>query len=317
MPADPLTPPDRGALLTEQRLDASASLDQMTIAQTLAVINEQDATVAAVVGRAMPAISALVEAAVRARRAGGRLIYFGAGTSGRLGVLDASECPPTFFCAPGEVVGIIAGGDKALRHSIEGAEDDPHGADGAFGALGVEARDVIVGIAAGGTTPYVLGGLHLAKQRGATVAMVCCVPWASVTASPAAAHLQGAVPDHVIALPVGAEVVTGSTRMKAGTATKLALNMISTATMVQLGKTWGNLMVDLRASNAKLVDRAARIIMGQTNLPRDRAVALVHEASGRVKVALVMALREVDAVQAAALLEQHAGRLRPILGPPR
>ena len=311
------TPPDRGGLLTEQRLDASATLDDLTIEQTLAVINEQDATVPAVVGRAVADLSRLIEAVVAARRAGGRLIYFGAGTSGRLGVLDASECPPTFFCEPGEVVGIIAGGDTALRASVEGAEDDPDGAGDAFNALGVNARDVVVGIAAGGTTPYVLGGLHLAKQRGATVAIICCVPWISVMTSPAAAHLQGTMPEHVIALPVGAEVVTGSTRMKAGTATKLALNMITTATMVQLGKTWGNLMVDLRASNAKLVDRAARIVMSQTDLPRDRAVALVHEASGRVKVALVMALRKVDAAQAAALLDQHAGRLRPILGAPR
>jgi N-acetylmuramic acid 6-phosphate etherase len=305
----PLTTPapaDRGHLLTERRLSASARLDALSIPQALRLLNDQDLTVATVLRRAIPALSALVRDVVRALQSGGRLIYLGAGTSGRLGVLDASECPPTFHCDPALVVGIIAGGDRSLRRSSEGAEDDPHGAAAELRRLGIGRHDVVVGIAAGGTTPYVLGALAFARRRGAVTALICCLE-AGPPSAPA---------DHVICLPVGPEVLTGSTRMKAGTATKLALNMISTAAMVQLGKAWGNLMVDLRATNAKLRDRAARIVAAQGGLNRTRALELLDRADGRVKVALVMTRRGVEAPQAEKLLARHGGRLRPILGPP-
>ena len=238
---------DRGHLLTEQRLDDSRDLDAMSAVDVLKTINDQDASIAAVVRGATPAMAALVDTIVERMRHGGRLIYLGAGTSGRLGVLDASECPPTFHSDPNQVVGLIAGGDSALRRSSEGKEDDPEGARDALDELNVNANDTVVGIAAGGTTPYVLGALDLAKARGAATALITCVEPESRSGSP-----RPDSPEHLIALPVGPEVVTGSTRMKAGTATKMALNMISTAVMVALGKTWGNLMVDLRATNAKL-----------------------------------------------------------------
>ena len=301
----PVAPPDRSHVATEQRNPASASLDTLGVADTLALMNREDAKVAAAVAEAIPALTKLVEDVVKSLRAGGRLIYLGAGTSGRLGVLDASECPPTYHTDPSMVVGIIAGGDTALRKSSEGAEDDPDGARAELDRLNIGKNDTVIGIAAGGTTPYVLGAIKLAKSRGCTTALVACA-----LAKPQAC-------DHVVTLLVGPEVITGSTRMKAGTATKLALNMITTAAMVQLGKTWGNLMVDLRATNAKLVDRAARIITSQTELTREQAIALLESASGRTKLALVMAKRGVSAEEAQRLLDQHAGQLRAILGPPR
>ncbi len=299
------TVPDRGALPTEQRLDASRELDTLSVRATLELINDQDATVPAAVRRALPQLEMLVTETVARMRRGGRLIYLGAGTSGRLGVLDASECPPTFHCDASEVAGIIAGGDGALRRSSEGAEDDPHGAVAELERLSVNERDVAVGIAASGTTPYVVGALAWALRRGAYTALVTCG-----SARPQAAHC-------VVRLEVGPEVLTGSTRMKAGTATKLALNMLSTTVMVQLGKAWGNLMVDLRASNAKLIDRAARILTSQTGLSREAALRLLEEARGRVKTALVMARRNVDAAQAQRLLEAAQGSLRAVIGAPR
>lgn len=303
-------PADRGHLLTEQRLDASASLDAMSIAQTLALINSEDAKVPTVVATAIPAIAPLVEAVVKAMTQGGRLIYLGAGTSGRLGVLDASECPPTYFTDPGQVIGIIAGGDSALRRSSEGAEDDVAGAYAELERIALNGGDVVVGIAAGGTTPYVLGALQYAHARGCITGLIRC-------AQPQSSYPHPPSPCHLINLPVGAEVVTGSTRMKAGTATKLVLNMITTTVMVQLGKTWGNLMVDLRATNAKLRDRAARILAGQSDVSREQALELIAQAGGQVKTALVMARLGVDAAEAHRLLQRHAGRLRPLLGPPR
>jgi N-acetylmuramic acid 6-phosphate etherase len=314
------SPPDRGHLVTERRLRASANLDALSIAETLRLINAQDATLAATVRAAIPRLTRLVRDIVSALQAGGRLIYLGAGTSGRLGVLDASECPPTFHCPPGVVIGLIAGGDRALRRSSEGAEDDPNGAakdlarvgvSGGSGDSGDSGGDVVVGIAAGGTTPYVLGGLALARRSGATTALICCLKRAQVP--------QYAVPaiDHLICLPVGPEVLTGSTRMKAGTVTKLTLNMITTTAMAQLGKAWGNLMVDLRATNAKLRDRAARVLADQCHLSRVDALALLDRADGRVKLALVMHRCALSAEAAQRLLDTHAGRLRPILGPPQ
>ncbi len=310
-------PADRGHLLTEQRLPASANLDALPSAGVLGVINDQDAILTAVVREAIPVIASLVDAAVARMRRGGRLIYLGAGTSGRLGVLDASECPPTFHCEQGLVVGIIAGGDGALRKSSEGAEDDPHGAATELTRLNVGADDTVLGIAAGATTPYVLGALALAQQRGAMAALLCCVDETAARKAVADAPLPVELSLIIIALPVGAEVVTGSTRMKAGTATKMALNMLSTAVFVGLGKTWGNLMVDLRATNAKLRDRAARILCGQCDLPRADALTLLDEAGGKVKLALVMRHRQLDASKAQRLLDEHHGILLAILGPPR
>ncbi len=329
--------PDRGHLLTEQRLPASGSLDALTIEQVLAVINEQDAMLPGIVRASIPRLTRVIEAIVRAMRRGGRLIYLGAGTSGRLGVLDASECPPTFQTQPDQVVGIIAGGDTALRKSSEGKEDELEVAREELERLNVGGGDVVVGIAAGGTTPYVVGGLRIAKQLGAATSLICCVtqdqllrpPAASAppvslaaidaTPPPATPDLLStlAVIDHLIPLPVGPEVITGSTRMKAGTATKLVLNMISTTVMVQLGKVWGNLMIDLKASNAKLRDRAARIIATQCDTTRDQAMALLDAADNLVKVALVMGRRKVTRDEARKLLEEHQEQLRPIIGEPK
>ena len=343
---DPQSLPDRGHLLTEQRLHSSSALDALSIEDALRVINEQDAAIPAIIAQAIPQIGKLVHTIVERMREGGRLIYLGAGTSGRLGVLDASEVPPTFHADPSQVVGLIAGGDPALRKSSEGKEDDPNGAHAELEKPNVGGNDVVVGIAAGGTTPYVLGGLHHARQLGAATALICCVtqdqlrgarregseqtnvtPVARALPGGAqatgAAHMSAQVRSFVasieqlISLPVGAEVVTGSARMKAGTATKLVLNMISTTVMVQLGKVWGNLMVDMKASNAKLRDRAIRFIVGQTGLSRDDASAMLDRAGGRVKLALVMAIKGVDADAAQTLLDQHQQQLRPILGEPR
>jgi len=317
----PSLPADRGHLPTEQRLSVSADLDSLSIADTLTLINAQDATVAEVVRQAIPRITPLVDAAVQALRADGRLIYLGAGTSGRLGVLDASEIPPTFHCPPGKVIGIIAGGDSALRQSSEGREDDPQGAHVALQELQLHEHDVVVGIAAGGTTPYVLGALALAKSHRCRTALMTCIPESalpSVIQYPRSdIRYTLSDIDFLICLPVGAEVLTGSTRMKAGTATKLALNMISTTLMVQLGKAWGNLMVDVRATNAKLRDRAARILMEQCRLSRAEAFDLLDRAEGQVKLALVMHRRKLSTAAAAELLAQNHGHLRPILGNPR
>ena len=308
-------PPDRGMLLTEQRLDASRDLDALDVTQALELINSQDAQVADTVRGAIPVIADLVRAAEQSLRRGGRLIYVGAGTSGRLGVLDASECPPTFHCDPMQVVGVIAGGDGALRRSSEGAEDDADGAADEWRRLGVGPDDLIVGIAAGGSTPYVLGALRDASSRGARTALVCCVGGEEHPP-----RIETAPAELLIELPVGPEVLTGSTRMKAGTATKMVLNMISTALFVRLGKSWGNLMVDLKASNAKLRDRAVRILLEQCpSLGGSRTAAqqLLEKAEGRVKIALVMAGRELGAAAAQKLLDENEGRLRPILGAPR
>lgn len=311
-----LLPPDRSHLPTEHRNPRSAELDHLDTPAVLRLLNDEDATVAHAVRSAIPAIAALVDAIVAGLEGGGRLIYLGAGTSGRLGVLDASECPPTFCCPPGLVRGIIAGGDSALRNSSEGAEDDPAGAHPALGQLQLTEHDTVVGIAAGGTTPYVLGALEYAASRRAVTALLSCAPLPDATSGPG--PMRGPAIAHPISLPTGPEALTGSTRMKAGTATKLALNMISTTVMVRLGKCWGNLMVDLRASNDKLRDRALRILVRQTDLSRPDALALLMDrAGGSVKRALVMARLNVHADEADRLLARHHGRLRPLLGPPR
>ena len=322
---------DRGQLETEKRLASAAAIDALSVAQTLQLMNTQDVEVPRAVRLALPALTKLIERVIEGMREGGRLIYVGAGTSGRLGVLDASECPPTFFVDPGDVVGIIAGGDKALRKSSEGKEDDRDGAHAELDKLELTEADTLVGIAAGGTTPYVWGAIEYARDRGVATGIITCVKLAALRKPLRRAPLvPGNAPvdlptpsedryvcDHTVEIIVGPEIVTGSTRLKAGTATKLALNMISTATMVQLGKTWGNLMVDLKASNVKLRDRALRILTHQLQIERKDAEEWLDAAEGRVKIALVMYHKDLDPDEAEALIDQHGGKLRPILGAPK
>lgn len=294
--------------MTEKRLAESANIDALCTEDVLRIINEQDALISAVIAAAVPVIARVVDDVAERVGRGGRLIYCGAGTSGRLGVLDASEMPPTFHTDPSMVVGIISGGDSALRKSSEHKEDNAGGPCDEFDDLNVNENDSVIGVAAGGTTPWVWGALRLANQRGAMSCLMCCVDAASIDRPERV--------DHMIELPVGPEVVTGSTRMKAGTVTKLALNMISTTVMIKLGKTWGNLMVDLSARCDKLVDRAARIVSTQCDVSRDEAIAILDRADGRVKVALVMAKRGVERDEAQRLLTEHDQQLRPIVGNP-
>lgn len=320
------TPPDRSHVLTEQRNPRSMDLHRQSIGDLVSLFNREDRAVLDALDAARPALTAFLEAAEPRWLAGGRLIYLGAGTSGRLGVLDASECPPTFQSPPERVIGIIAGGESALRKSSEGKEDDPSGAHEALAALLLTPHDLVVGIAAGGTTPYVLGAIRLAQSspsqsEGARgwasrpgdssseaspsrplTALITCSP---VTNSPA---------DHTIVLATGPEVLTGSTRLKAGTATKLALNIISTTLMIRSGRVYQNLMVDLRASNAKLRDRAARVVSTLTGLAREDAFSLLDQAGGAAKTAVVMHRRGLDRANAEAALTAAEGRLDRALG---
>lgn len=298
-------PADRSQILTETRNPAAAGLhakDPLALVQLL--VAESQVAVAAVAAAEI-AIASFVSAVEPGFRRGGRLVYFGAGTSGRLGVLDASECPPTFQVDPGRVVGLIAGGDGALRKSSEGMEDDSAGAIPELARLGLTADDAVLGIAAGGTTPYVRGGLE----------------WAACLASPPITGLLSCAPvaapmgcGHLLICASGPEVVTGSTRLKAGTATKVALNAISTALMVRIGKVYDNLMVDVRATNLKLCDRAARIVSALTGLDRATAFALLERAGGSAKTAVVMHHRGLERSAAEALLVDVGGRLDEVLG---
>ena len=294
---------DRSHLMTEQRLPESMRLDAMSVGEAVALMHQQDQRAVEAVGREQASIVRAVEIVVSQLRAGGRLFYFGAGTSGRLGVLDASECPPTFRTPHEMVQGIIAGGEAAMFRAQEGAEDSPQGAAGDVDARDVGPNDVLVGIAAGGTTPYVHGALRRARERGAKTIFISCVQ-----PTPNEPEV-----DVVIRPITGPEVVTGSTRLKAGTATKLVLNTITTVAMVQLGKVYENLMVDLKASNIKLQDRAARIVATVTGVSREEAFRWVDQAGGHVKVAIVMQKRGLSRQDAEALLDRHAGRLRAAL----
>jgi N-acetylmuramic acid 6-phosphate etherase len=294
---------DRSHLLTEQRLEASRDLDAMSVAEAVALMNREDARAVEAVGRVGDAVAAAVELVAGALGRGGRLIYVGAGTSGRLGVLDASECPPTFRTDPRMVQAVIAGGEAAVFRSQERAEDRAGDGAAAMDEREVDGRDVVLGIAAGGTTPFVHGALARARERGAgTVFLTCVQPTPNEPAV-----------DLVIRPLVGPEVVTGSTRLKAGTATKLVLNAISTLAMVRLGKVHENLMVDLRASNQKLWDRGARIVAMLTGLEREAAMPLLHRADGHVKAAVLMHHRNVDLSSAQAILKQQGGSLRAAL----
>ena len=275
----------------------------MSVEQAVELMHQQDLRAVEAVGREGAAVARATELVVAQLRSGGRLFYFGAGTSGRLGVLDASECPPTFRTPPEMVQGVIAGGEAAMFRAQEGAEDSVEGAASDVDSRGIGARDVVIGIAAGGTTPYVHGALRRAKERGAKTVFLTCVD--GVANEPEV--------DVVIRPLTGPEVVTGSTRLKAGTATKLVLNAITTIAMVRLGKVYENLMVDLRASNQKLRDRAARIVATVSGVSREEAFAWVEKAGGHVKVAIVMQERGLSREESVALLERHDGRLRPAL----
>ncbi len=286
-------------LLTEQRNPASEGIDAKSTVELLRVINDEDARVAASVTPEIPRIAEAVDGIVQRLNQGGRLFYIGAGTSGRLGVLDASECRPTFNVPDGLVQGIIAGGEPALVRATEASEDDP-----ATGALDLLARgftgaDVLVGIAASGRTPYVLGAIGKAKELGALTIGICCTPDSLLSQQ---VHIP-------IAPLAGPEVVTGSTRMKAGTATKLVLNMLSTGAMIRLGYVYGNLMVNVQPTNEKLLDRARRIVMDATGVTRDEAARLLEDAGRSVRTAIVMARRGLDRGGAEQLLAAHGNRV--------
>ncbi len=293
--------------LTERRNPRTVGLDAASPLDIVDLIGAEDAGVPAAVASARVELARAIELVEAAFRAGGRLFYVGAGTSGRLGVLDAAECPPTFGSPPEMVVGLIAGGYRALVRSIEGAEDDVNAAIGEMDAQRVRANDVVIGIAASGTTPYVRAALGRAQALGAhTVFLSCSEPPA----------LLKETCDLCITILVGPEVVTGSTRMKAGTATKLALNTITTGAMVRLGKVYGNLMVDLQATNAKLVDRGQRIVMETTGASREASIAAIEAAGGSVKTAIVMVRRKVERAEAERLLAEARGQLRAVVGDP-
>ena len=294
---------DRGKVLTEQRLAESMSLDTMSTIDAVKLMNAQAAVAVAAVEAQTQSIAQAVERVADALRSGGRLIYVGAGTSGRLGVLDASECPPTFGVDPSLVQGIIAGGPDAMFRSKEGVEDDADAGAAAVDASKVSRVDVVFGIAAGGSTPFVHGALRRAKTLGAKTIFLSC-------AQPAANEAEV---DVVIRTLTGPEVLTGSTRLKAGTATKLVLNTVTTLAMVRLGKVYENLMVDLRASNTKLRDRAARIVGGIVGCDRVEAFRLLDAAGGSAKLAIVMGRLNVDRVEAEHALADRGGHLGSLI----
>ena len=290
--------------ITEQRNPLSAGIDLALPAEIVALMNAEDARIPAAVATQAAQIAQAVAAAEATFRAGGRLFYIGAGTSGRLGVLDASECPPTYGVDFDMVQGIIAGGLPALTRAQEGAEDRPQGARDDMDAAGVRAGDFVIGIAASGTTPYVRAALEHGRALGTRTAIVACSP-------PPAETL--AVADIAIVVITGPEVVTGSTRMKAGTATKLVLNTITTGAMIRLGKTYGNLMVDLVATNAKLADRSERILREVCDVTRDQARDLLDAAGKSVKTAIVMHKLGVDRDEALRRLAEHGGVIRRVI----
>lgn len=285
-------------LLTEQTNPASAAIDTLPTEQILRVINEEDRKVADAVKAVIPAIARAVDAIVAAMEKGGRLFYIGAGTSGRLGVLDAAECPPTFSADPDLVQGIIAGGERALSRATETTEDDPAIGAADLRARGFGSRDVLVGIAASGRTPYVMGAVAEARRLGAITIGVSCTPDSELSRAAAIA---------IEPLP-GAEILAGSTRMKAGTATKLVLNMLTTASFIRRGYVYGNLMVNVQPKNSKLVDRACRIIAQAAGVSRERAAELLA-VGGSVRVAIVMELAGAGKIEAENLLQSAGGRV--------
>jgi len=287
-------------LVSEARNPDTMQIDLMPAPDILAAMNREDSKVADAVRRELPQIALAVDRVVEAFRAGARLIYLGAGTSGRLGVLDASECPPTFGVAEGMVIGLIAGGDRALRHPIEGAEDDRGEGQRDLEKLALTPRDVVVGIAVSGRTPYVIGALDYAKSVGATTVALSCNPDSTI------ARLA----DIAISPVVGPEALTGSTRLKSGTAQKLVLNMLSTASMIRIGKTYQNLMVDVNASNEKLLARAVRIVMQATECTPQQAEAALELTGNDVKLAILVRLTGLEVTAARATLALAGGFLR-------
>ncbi|MDO4776822.1 MAG: N-acetylmuramic acid 6-phosphate etherase [Cardiobacteriaceae bacterium] len=287
-------------LATEKRNAASLEIDRGTSLDIVRIINAEDAKVAPAITPELPAIAKAVDAIVAALQSGGRLIYIGAGTSGRLGILDATECPPTYGTDPEQIVGIIAGGKEAVFRSVEHAEDDEALAIADLQAIAFNSKDVLVGIAASGRTPYVVSALNHARSLGAVTVGVTCT---------ADNPVQKAC-DIAISPIVGAEVVTGSTRMKAGTAQKLVLNMLTTAAMIRLGKVYGNLMVDVKPSNAKLVQRQKNIVAEATGCDEATAAEALAQAGGEAKTAIVMLLLNLDAEAARATLARHHGMIR-------
>jgi N-acetylmuramic acid 6-phosphate etherase len=291
-------------LVSEARNPDTMQIDMMSTPQILAAMNAEDARVAEAVRKVLPEIASAVDKIVEAFRSGGRLVYMGAGTSGRLGVLDASECPPTFGVSEDMVVGLIAGGDHALRHPIEGAEDDRDEGRRDLEKIGISARDVVVGIAVSGRTPYVIGGLDHAAGIGATTVALSCNPDSTIARL---AHIA-------ISPVVGPEALTGSTRLKSGTAQKLVLNMLTTASMIRIGKSYENLMVDLSVSNEKLAARATRILVEATGRTADEAEHYLKASGNNVKLAILMALTGMNAADGEIALERADGFLRRAAG---
>jgi N-acetylmuramic acid 6-phosphate etherase len=290
-------------LTTEQTNPASLEIDTRSSLEIVGLMNAEDQSVATAVSRVSPQIAQAIDLIARQLAIGGRLFYIGAGTSGRLGVLDASECPPTFNTDPGQVIGIIAGGPQALTRAIEGAEDDLDAAEKDLSPYQFSSQDVLVGIATSGRTPYVLGGLRFAKSVGATTIGFSCNQ----------ASEMNQLSDVMIVPVVGPEVISGSTRLKSGTATKMVLNMLTTGTMVLLGKTYGNWMVDLRATNTKLKARSLKIVKALGEVSEDEAKRVLDRCDGEVKVAIVAARRKLEPAHARELVTKAKGKLREAL----
>ena len=287
-------------LITEQRNPNSMHVDSLSALEIVQLMNQEDKQVPLAIEKCLPQIAQAVECIVAAFQQGGRLVYIGAGTSGRLGVLDASECPPTFGVSPEMVKGIIAGGERALRHPIEGAEDSKSQAVVDLQTIHFSSKDVLVGIAASGRTPYVIGALEYAKSLGSVTV--------SIASNPNSAMAN--IVDIAIDTVVGPEVLTGSSRLKSGTAQKLVLNMLTTASMILMGKCYQNLMVDVQASNEKLKARAIRIVMQATDCDKALAEETLKQADQNAKLAIIMILSGLDRAQAEALLEKHQGKLQ-------
>ncbi|WP_149552885.1 N-acetylmuramic acid 6-phosphate etherase [Streptomyces marokkonensis] len=290
-------------LTTEAFRPELADVDRLPTLEIARLMNSEDATVARAVAERLPVIAATVDAVADRMARGGRLVYAGAGTAGRLGVLDASECPPTFNTDPAQVVGLIAGGPDAMVTSVEGAEDSRELAEADLAALGLTADDTVVGVSASGRTPYAIGAVAYARTRGALTVGLACNRGSALAAAA----------EHGIEVVVGPEFLTGSTRLKAGTAQKLVLNMLSTITMIRLGKTYGNLMVDVRASNEKLRARSRRIVAQVTGADDDAVERALAATDGEVKNAILVLLAGVDGATAARLLAESDGRLRAAL----
>jgi N-acetylmuramic acid 6-phosphate etherase len=303
--SEPLAPDiDLSRIATEQRNPRTTNIDTVSTEEMLRLINAEDHNAPAAVATQLPAIARAVDGIVERIRAGGRLVYIGAGTSGRLGVLDASECPPTFNTPPELVVGLIAGGDHALRHAVEAVEDQPDAGANALRAIDLTGNDTVVGIAASGRTPFVLGAIAYANEAGALTIGICNTGHARLT--------------EIVTIPIpvvtGPEVVTGSTRLKAGTAQKLVLNMLSTGAMIRLGKTYGNLMVDLQPTNQKLRGRAIGIVRDAAGISEEDAAQALNDAEGDVKAAIVSVLLGISPADARARLAGTNGRVREAIG---